>query len=115
MQTHSKKFFFGKVAVVSAALTGFLAGPGAPLPRAELPGKNRRLRSQAPRSHRAHGVASKEAEHWRAELNAERDRCWNKEHKWWDEDGHRWHTEHDWDRTRPSLVRRVRSRQIVAS
>jgi hypothetical protein len=59
MQNHGKKFFLGKVAIVSAVLTGFLAGPGAPLLRA--------------------------------------DHCWNKEHKWWDEDGHRWHTEHDWD------------------
>jgi hypothetical protein len=98
MQNHSKKFILGKVAIVSAVLTGFLAGPGAPLLRAD--DCQAKTASYDHKLHDAiahHGAASKEAQHWRDELNAERDHCWNKEHKWWDEDGHRWHTEHDWD------------------
>ena len=98
MQTHSKQFFFAKVAVVSAALAGFLAGPGASITRAD--DCQAKTASYDHKLHEAiehKGVASKEADHWRAELNAERERCWNKEHKWWDEDGHRWHTERDWD------------------
>jgi len=22
---------------------------------------------------------------------------WNERHRWWDEDGHRWHSDRDWD------------------
>jgi hypothetical protein len=44
-----------------------------------------------------HGAGSPEAEHWRSELAAARSYCWEHDHRWWDEDGHRWHTEHDWD------------------
>lgn len=43
------------------------------------------------------GPDSKQADHWRHELAEQRERCWGKEHKWWDEDGHRWRTDHDWD------------------
>jgi hypothetical protein len=44
-----------------------------------------------------HGRHSPEAEHKRNELHAARERCWNENHRWWDEDAHRWHTERDWD------------------
>ena len=44
-----------------------------------------------------HGAESKEAERWRRELHAARESCWNKDHRWWDEDAHRWHTDQDWD------------------
>jgi len=44
-----------------------------------------------------HGVNSSQAEHWRQELAAARSYCWEHDHRWWDEDGHRWHTDHDWD------------------
>lgn len=44
-----------------------------------------------------HGPNSPEAEHWRSELAAARSFCWEHEHKWWDEDGNRWHTDKDWD------------------
>jgi hypothetical protein len=29
-------------------------------------------------------------------LNAERERCWNKYHEWWNGREHRWETEHNW-------------------
>jgi len=44
-----------------------------------------------------HGPHSSQAEHWRHELAAARSSCWEHSHRWWDEDGHRWRTEHDWD------------------
>jgi hypothetical protein len=44
-----------------------------------------------------HGWDSPEAVHWRQELAAARAYCWEHSHRWWDEDGHRWRTEHDWD------------------
>jgi len=43
------------------------------------------------------GAQSPQANHWRAELATARSSCWDHNHRWWDEDGHRWHTEHDWD------------------
>jgi hypothetical protein len=44
-----------------------------------------------------HGWQSPEADHWRHELAAARAFCWEHSHRWWDEDGHRWRSEHDWD------------------
>jgi hypothetical protein len=31
-------------------------------------------------------------------LNAERQRCWDAYHQWWNGKDHRWETEHSWDR-----------------
>ena len=44
-----------------------------------------------------HGYNSPQAQHWREELAAARSFCWEHSHRWWDEDGHRWRTDHDWD------------------
>jgi hypothetical protein len=44
-----------------------------------------------------HGWNSPQAERARHELREARERCWNRNHRWWDEEGHRWHTERDWD------------------
>jgi hypothetical protein len=44
-----------------------------------------------------HGPESPEAEKYRHELADARAYCWDHSKRWWDEDGHRWHTDHDWD------------------
>lgn len=44
-----------------------------------------------------HGVQSPQAEHWRHELGEARAYCYEHDHRWWDEDKHRWHTDRDWD------------------
>lgn len=44
-----------------------------------------------------HGTNSPQAESARHDLHEERERCWNKNHRWWDEDQHRWHDQQDWD------------------
>jgi hypothetical protein len=44
-----------------------------------------------------HGPESPEAAHWRQELAAARSFCWEHDKRWWDEDAHKWHTDHDWD------------------
>lgn len=44
-----------------------------------------------------HGWQSSQAEHWRHELTEARAYCWEHAHRWWDEDGHRWHDQRDWD------------------
>ncbi len=43
-----------------------------------------------------HGERSPDAEHARQDLNAERDRCWNKYHGYWGADN-RWHDQRDWE------------------
>lgn len=44
-----------------------------------------------------HGPQSFQAEHWRHELAEARAYCWEHEHRWWDEDDRRWHTDRDWN------------------
>jgi hypothetical protein len=43
------------------------------------------------------GEHSREAEARRHELNAERQRCWEQYHQWWNGKDHRWETENNWD------------------
>ena len=45
---------------------------------------------------RKHGERSSQAEGRRRDLNAERERCWNTYHGWWDGHEHRWHDARDW-------------------
>ena len=42
------------------------------------------------------GEHSRVAEDRRRDLNAERERCWNRHHGWWDGHDHRWHEDRDW-------------------
>jgi len=44
-----------------------------------------------------HGEHSRQAEEKRRDLRAERERCWNEYHGWWDGHNHQWHTDRDWD------------------
>jgi hypothetical protein len=44
-----------------------------------------------------HGLQSSQAEHWLHELAEARAYCYEHDHRWWDEDAHRWHTDRDWD------------------
>jgi hypothetical protein len=44
-----------------------------------------------------HGEHSHQAEERRHELRAERERCWNEYHGWWDGHAQRWHTDRDWE------------------
>jgi len=46
---------------------------------------------------RDRGEHSPEAEDRRRDLNAERERCWNEHHQWWNAKENRWETEHNWD------------------
>ncbi len=46
---------------------------------------------------RANGEHSREADDRRRDLNAERQRCWDQYHQWWNGHEHRWETEQNWD------------------
>jgi len=91
---------FRNAALVVLALAGFLMFAGTPRLRADDHDCQRRVARADHKLHEAiehHGYESKQAVHWRRELHEARERCWKIEHRWWDEDGHRWHTDRDWD------------------
>jgi|SRR5580658_5328033 hypothetical protein len=44
-----------------------------------------------------HGDHSPQADDRRRDLNAERQKCWDQYHQWWNGKEHRWETEHTWD------------------
>jgi hypothetical protein len=44
-----------------------------------------------------HGYNSRQANHWRHELHEAREHCWQEHKRWWDVDGSRWRSAHDWD------------------
>jgi len=100
LQTGEKKFF-GRAILVAAAFVGLVAFTGAPSARADEDGGcQRRIAKADHRLHEAvehHGWDSRQADRARHELREARERCWNERHRWWDEDGHRWHTDRDWD------------------
>jgi hypothetical protein len=44
-----------------------------------------------------HGEHSPQADARRRDLNAERERCYNTYHSWWNGKDQQWHTDRDWD------------------
>jgi hypothetical protein len=91
--------FLGKIAFATAAFAATLAFASAPRAMADDDCQRRIYRAD----HKLHeavehyGWDSRQADHWRHELSEARERCWRERHRWWDEDGHRWHTDRDWD------------------
>jgi hypothetical protein len=90
-----------KATVAVAALGGFLMLAGTPAARASEESECReRVVKADHRLHEAaakHGWDSPEVAHRRIELKEAREHCWQHGHRWWDEDGQRWHTDRDWD------------------
>jgi hypothetical protein len=100
LQSGGKKFF-RKAMLATVASVGLLAVAGTPSARADDDaGCQRRIIKADHKLHEAvehHGWDSKQADRARNELREARERCWRERHRWWDEDGHRWHTDRDWD------------------
>jgi hypothetical protein len=96
-----EKKFLGRTLLVSAAFLGMLAFAGAPRAAAEgYESCQRRIAKADHRLHEAaehHGWNSRQADRARYELHEARERCWKEHRRWWDEDGHRWHSDRDWD------------------
>jgi hypothetical protein len=100
MNFESRIFGAAKLTLAGAALAGFLLFTGAPRLRADDDDCQRRIARADHRLHEAiehHGRESRQADHARAQLHEARERCWNRGKRWWDEDGHRWRSERDWD------------------
>jgi hypothetical protein len=99
-ELQSKVVGLGKTVLAGAALAGFLLFAGAPRLRADDDVCQRRIARADHRLHEAiehHGRESRQADHARAQLHEAREQCWNRNKRWWDEDGHRWRSERDWD------------------
>jgi hypothetical protein len=90
----------GKLVLTAAALTGVLFFTSPVHLKADEAECQHRVVKADHRLHEAvdhHGWQSKEADHARHELADAREYCWSHYHRWWDEDGQRWHTDRDWD------------------
>jgi dienelactone hydrolase len=101
MKAHANLTGFAKATVTAAALGGFLLFAGTSVLRASAESEcQERIAKADHRLHQAaakHGWNSPQAEEKRRDLSAAREHCWEHGHRWWDEDGQRWHTERDWD------------------
>ena len=100
MRIQLKRVFWVRTAVATAALAGALLLTSAPAARADEGACQRRIAKADHRLHEAtehHGWNSPQAVNARQQLHEAREYCWSHAHKWWDEDGHRWHTDRDWD------------------
>jgi len=99
MQTQSQSIFgAAKVTLAGAALAGFLLFAGVSNARPD--DCQRRLSKADHRLHEAiehHGNNSPQAENARHNLHEAREDCYTRNHRWWDEDGHRWRSDRDWD------------------
>jgi hypothetical protein len=95
-----EKKFLGRAVLAAGALVGLLAFAATPRAYADDDHCQRRIAKADHRLHEAiehHGWDSRQADHARHELREARERCWSVNHRWWDEDGHRWHNDRDWD------------------
>ena len=114
-----EKKFLGRTLLVSAAFLGMLAFAGAPRAAAEsYDACQHRIFKADHRLHEAvehHGWQSRQADNARRELREARERCWRENHRWWDEDGHRWHSDHDWDDHKGFSEHRVTAPEIDPS
>lgn len=95
------KSLFGSTALATAALGGFLLFAGASNAQArDRDDCYRRTQKAEWKLNEAiehHGYYSRQAKNRRHQLRDARERCWRERHEWWDERGHRWHRDRDWD------------------
>jgi hypothetical protein len=92
--------FFRKTLLAGATLAGSFLLFGAPPTRADDDDCQKRIVRIDHELHRAagkHGWDSPQAAEKRRALVSAREWCWEHSHRWWDEDGRKWHSERDWD------------------
>ena len=92
---------FGNTAVAAVVAAALLLFVAAPRVHADDRGKCQHAieKAEARLDKAIHdkGEHSRDAEDRRRDLNAERERCWNQYHQWWNGKDHRWETEHNWE------------------
>ena len=85
-------------AIVAGALSFFVAAPRVQADdRSKCQHAVEKAEMRLDKAVHDRGEHSREAEERRRELNAERERCWNQYHQWWNGKDHRWETEHNWE------------------
>lgn len=85
-------------AVMVIALSWFVAAPIAHADdRSRCQHAVERAESRLDSAVRHNGEHSRRAEDRRRDLNAERQRCWDQHHQWWNGRDHRWETDQNWD------------------
>jgi hypothetical protein len=96
---HRTQFsLFRNTLLVGATLAGSFLLFGAPQSRAE--DCQKRIMNIDHNLHKAaakHGWNSPQVAEQRRALASAREWCWEHGHRWWDEDGQKWHSERDWD------------------
>ena len=100
MRIQGRMLFWIRTVITAGALAGALMLIGSPVVRADEAACQRRIARADHRIHEAaehHGWDSRQAIDARQQLHEAREYCWAHAHKWWDEDGHRWRTDRDWD------------------
>jgi hypothetical protein len=85
-------------AVAALALLFFVATPRVHADdRAKCQHAVEKAEARLDKAIRDHGDHSPDADARRRDLNAERQRCWDQYHQWWNGKDHRWETEHNWE------------------
>jgi hypothetical protein len=98
-----EKKFLKRMLLATTATVGLLAFAATPRASARDYDDHRCQRRIAKADHRLHeavehhGWNSRQADRARHDLREARERCWREHHRWWDEDGRRWHNDRDWD------------------
>src|SRR5271163_2711869 len=88
MQNRLNIWNTAKLVMGMVALAGLLALSSTPVRADDCQKSTAKIDHNLHDAIAHHGPNSPEAARWRNELAAQRERCWNAEHKWWDEDGH---------------------------
>jgi hypothetical protein len=92
----------GRVLVAATTLSVLALFVAVPRSHADDRAKcQQRIERAEARLHEAvsrYGPVSRQANDRRRDLNAERERCWNRYHAWWGPRDRQWHNERDWDR-----------------
>lgn len=103
MRSRQTYFNSGKMIVVAAAVSALLFLVAVPRAHGDDDRDKCRHRIEKAEARlnsaiQKHGEHSHAADDRRHDLNAERERCWNQYHAWWNGHDNQWHSERDWDR-----------------
>lgn len=96
---HARRFMeLLGAAIVVALLFGTVPSASAKDFRANCRERIEKAEFKLEQSIRTHGYASHQADQRRRQLRDERERCWKRDHSWWDGRAQSWRDDQDWDR-----------------
>jgi hypothetical protein len=94
------KLAIAGIALNAVMMSGFAVPAYADDDRAECRHRIERAEAKFDAAVRRHGEHSPQADSRRAELRAQRERCYNRVRAWWNGHDRKWHEDRDWDRDR---------------